>query len=88
MYDSFKKKTPMNVGMPIEATTKQNKLLILLNHGLRGELLVGKGRGLNTYVLILKKNEILKAKFNEEFSSGEGNIVEDLETPVNGLLGL
>ena len=43
--------------MSIEETTKQ-KLLILLNmkvHGLRGELVVGKGRGLNTYVLILKE---------------------------------
>ena len=53
---------------------------------MRGELVVGKGRGLNTYVVILK--EILKAKFDEEFSSGEGDIAEDPENPVNGLLGL
>ena len=59
LYDSFQIKPPMNVWMSIEETTKQ-KLLILLNvkvHGLRGELVVGKGGGLNTYVLILKERK-------------------------------
>ena len=57
LYDSFLIKPPMNVGMTIEATTKQ-KLLILLNvkvYRLRGELVVRKGRGINTYVLIQKE---------------------------------
>ena len=57
LYNSFQIKPPMNVGMLIEVTMKK-KLLILLNvkvHGLRGELVVGKRRRLNTYVLILKE---------------------------------
>ena len=87
LYDSFQIKLPINVEMPIEATTKQKKILILLNvkvHGLRGQFVVGKGKRLNTFVLILKK-EILKAKFDDEFSTGEGEIMEDPETPCKSI---
>ena len=54
LSDSFKKKPPMNVGMPIEATVKQKTTDSSKCKSTWTEIVVGKGRGLNTNVLILK----------------------------------
>ena len=56
LYDSFQIKPPMNIGMLIEATTKQKTTDSSKCESTRTERkFVGKGRGLNTYVLIRKE---------------------------------
>ena len=52
LYDSFQIKPPMNVGMLIEATTKQKTTDSSKCESIRTERIIScrKGRGLNTYV--------------------------------------
>ena len=56
LYDTFQIKPCMNVRMPIEATTKQKMTDSSKCESTRTERrIVGKERGLNTYVLLLKE---------------------------------
>ena len=71
----------MNVGMSIEATTKQKTTDSSKYESTRTKRRISSRKRKRTKHLPLNP----KKKFDEEFSSGEGDIMEDLETPCEGI---